>query len=433
MNSRTNKTESFNDQIDSLFGVIENGKTKTITFQVTDRCSLKCTYCYQINKSHRIMNFEVARDFIDLLFDTDNGKTTGIIIEFIGGEPFLEVELMFKIMEYWDYRCIMTGHRWGARTRISISSNGMHNQNERVKAFIEKYHSRLSLNITIDGNKELHDSARLTPDGTGSYDIAHTNAEEYKAKYGDDRMGSKITIAPSNIIFLYQAIKHYIEKDHATTINANVIFEQGWTDDDARLFYKELKRIANYLLDNDRDDVYISLFEEMGFSPMSEDDDQNWCGGSGAMLAVDPDGKIFPCIRYMKSSLGDEQPELDCGNIKDGIDYDYLENMYESITRRSQSTDECFYCPIAKLCAWCSAYNYQVFGTVNKRATFICGMHKARSLANVYYWNRLYDKKAVKQTFKMYLPKDDCLKIVDDQEYDLLKKLNDRPFDVVNV
>lgn len=36
---------------------------------------------------------------------------------------------------------------------------------------------------------------------------------------------------------------------------------------------------------------------------------------------------------------------------------------------------------------WCTAYNYQIFGTPNKRATFICPMHKARVLANEYYWH----------------------------------------------
>lgn len=49
--------------------------------------------------------------------------------------------------------------------------------------------------------------------------------------------------------------------------------------------------------------------------------------------------------------------------------------LISNITRRSQSTDECFYCPIANGCSWCSGYNYEEFGTPNKRATYICCMH----------------------------------------------------------
>ena len=67
-------------------------------------------------------------------------------------------------------------------------------------------------------------------------------------------------------------------------------------------------------------------------------------------------------------------------------------NLISNITRKSQSTEECFNCPIAAGCSWCSAYNYEQFGTPNKRATNICCMHKAASLANVYYWNKIYSK-----------------------------------------
>ncbi|MFR7743876.1 MAG: hypothetical protein ACLU3I_11740 [Acutalibacteraceae bacterium] len=61
-----------------------------------------------------------------------------------------------------------------------------------------------------------------------------------------------------------------------------------------------------------------------------------------------------------------------------------------AVTRRSQSTDECFACQIASGCSWCSAYNYQCTGTPDKRVTYICPMHKARVLANAYYWNKLH-------------------------------------------
>ena len=54
-------------------------------------------------------------------------------------------------------------------------------------------------------------------------------------------------------------------------------------------------------------------------------------------------------------------------------------------TRRSESTDECFYCPIADGCATCTAYDYQTSGLPVKRATYSCIMHKARALANAYF------------------------------------------------
>ena len=75
------------------------------------------------------------------------------------------------------------------------------------------------------------------------------------------------------------------------------------------------------------------------------------------MLACSPDGDLYPCLRYMPTSVGRNRDSyVTCGNVKDGRDMSLLEDM-RSVTRRSQSTDECFYCPIAAGCAWCSAYN----------------------------------------------------------------------------
>ena len=95
------------------------------------------------------------------------------------------------------------------------------------------------------------------------------------------------------------------------------------------------------------------------------------------------------------------------------------------IDRRTQSTDECFDCPIAEGCAWCSAYNYQVFGTADRRATFICVMHRARALANAYYWNRLYRKQNLKKRFKIHVPEEWALEILGQTEWDMLRELEE--------
>jgi len=80
------------------------------------------------------------------------------------------------------------------------------------------------------------------------------------------------------------------------------------------------------------------------------------------MISVDWKGDIYPCIRYMESSLGDDQEPMIIGNVYDGIMVTEKQcNCVEclrAIDRRSQSTDECFNCPIAEGCSWCTAYNY---------------------------------------------------------------------------
>ena len=106
---------------------------------------------------------------------------------------------------------------------------------------------------------------------------------------------------------------------------------------------------------------YLALFVDAFSKPKDEDNNDNWCGGTGSMLSIDPDGHLYPYIRYMESSLCHREP-LRIGHIDEGIGQtECTHNCIEclnAITRRTQSTNECFYCPIAEGCSWCSAYNY---------------------------------------------------------------------------
>ena len=46
------------------------------------------------------MSFETAKKFIDRIFIDCRDKYFALILEFIGGEPFLQAELISKIVDY---------------------------------------------------------------------------------------------------------------------------------------------------------------------------------------------------------------------------------------------------------------------------------------------------------------------------------------------
>ena len=191
-----------------------------------------------------------------------------------------------------------------------------------------------------------------------------------------------------------------------------------------------MKKISDYLFENDLEDkCYISIFNKDNFCPLedTEDNNKNWCGGTGEMIAVDYKGDFFPCLRYMETSLPKDRKPLIVGNLDCGIytreeDRRTLEFL-ESITRKSQSPDKCLVCPIAKGCAWCSGYNYSKFGTPNKRATFICIMHKATGLGNWYFWAKEAEKKKIKCEFINYLPKEEAIEIMGENDFKMLSKV----------
>ena len=407
--------------------------SRTVTFQVTDACNLACTYCYQINKGIRRMSFETAKLAIDKLLSGEDGfadyinpkEVPSIVIEFIGGEPFLEIELIDKIVDYFKLRTIELNHPWASKYSFSICSNGVLYKDPRVQKFLQKNKDVLGFNITVDGTQELHDACRVFPDGSPSYHLAHSAAMDWMAR--GNHMGSKITIAPGNLKYFSECMLAMIKDGHHH-INANCIHEEGWTLEHAQELYKQCKDFTNkFHSQYDAKEYEFSLFIENFGMPLSPLNLNNWCGGVGTMLAIDPDGKLFPCIRYMESSLGTDQKPLIIGDVFNGMMKKECEKQcvgcLNKITRRSQSTDQCFYCPIASGCAWCSGYNYQIFGTANKRTTYTCEMHKARCLALVYYYNTYYKKNNINEVQDLWVPKQWAIPIIGEEEYNNLVQL----------
>ena len=439
------RTEEYGDLIRRLYPELfyntdyenKTGDTPhviSVTFQVTDRCNLACSYCYQINKGTRRMSFETAKKLIDLLLSGDKNfneyvnpeSSPAIILDFIGGEPLLEIELIEKIVEYFQQQTILLKHPWGEKYIVSICSNGVLYQNENVQRILEKLKQRLSFSVTLDGNQELHDKCRVFPDGSPSYHLARAACDDWMDK--GNPMGSKITVAPANVEYVYEASKHMFDIGY-NQININCVYEDGWTNEHAKTLYLQLKKFADYLLSLDNiDDYYYAFFNDKRYKPMPEVDNKNYCGGTGQMLAMDPDGYLYPCLRYMESSVGTECVPMRLGHVDTGIAATKEEQQrikcLKCITRRSQSTDECFNCPIATGCGWCSAFNYQTFGTVDKRATFRCCMHKAEALANVYFWNKYYQRIGSTEKFEMHCPKEWAVPIIGEEEYNYLLQLS---------
>lgn len=366
-------TDSYNDAIAKAYPeLFENRHTEigkgadgdvfvhNFTFQTTESCSLQCTYCYQFNKSPMNMKFETAKEFIDKLLNDEYGyinryNSPAIIIEFIGGEPLLQINLTRKIYEYFLMRCYELQHPWFTMHRLSICSNGLQYFDPNVQAFFRDYSHQISFNISIDGNKALHDACRIQPTGEGSYDVAMTALNHYNRTYSKER-NSKMTLAPANISYLFDSVVDFIQHG-MTNINLNCVFEEGWTVETAKVEYEQLKKLADYLIDNDLEHLYVAIFRETPEGPMDKYSDGNHCGGLGSMLAMRPNGQFYPCIRYMPTSVGDNVKDLCIGTVQDGMvgreeDSEILQ-MMDNITRRSQSNDICYDCPIGNSCAWC--------------------------------------------------------------------------------
>lgn len=418
------------------FGKNSGIRTKNITFVVTEGCNLKCSYCYETHKTNKVMTKQIGLDGVDFILNESliNNYYTiensqAIVLEFIGGEPFLNIDVIDDIVEYFKLRTLELNHIWATNYMISISTNGTLNHTEKVKKFIERNKERLSMGITIDGNKKLHDSCRLFHDGRGSYDLVEKAVISWMKESNDTQ--TKITLAPENIMYLNDAIQNMIDigMDGAFT---NCVFEEGWEIEHAIILYAEMIKLADYLLSNENyAKFYCSLFDESIGKEATET--RNHCGGNGLMLAIGTDGKCYPCIRFMKYSLSNPNvKEHSIGDIYNGLNDSTSDpwlcelKKIDMITQcQFEDNKKCLDCPIASGCSLCTGYNYDKFGDPNHKATFICDMHRARVLANVYYWNKLYKIFGEERKFKLNLDKETAFTIISENEYNYLYSLSE--------
>lgn len=368
---------------------------KSITFIVTKDCQLACKYCYLVGKnSKERMSFEIAKQAIDyLLDDKRNFQEDGVIWDFIGGEPFLEIDLIEKICNYAKLEMYRRNHKWFNNYRFNFSTNGLNYHESRIQKFIEENHSHLSIGITIDGTKLKHNLNRIYRNGKGSYDDVVKNIPLWQKQFPKE--GTKVTISSDDIPYIKESVLHLYDLG-IHEIHINCVFEDVWKEGDDKNFEKQLVELADEIIDND-------LYKDFSCSFYSEDigkplkDNGNWCG-AGMMLAVDASGFFYPCLRFAAYSLRSKKPIV-IGNVKDGIDQNKL-RPFLTLNRTTQSRQECIDCEVAGGCAWCQGENYDAAdtNTIYQRSVAICKMHKARVRANNYFWNKLYRKLELQGT-----------------------------------
>lgn len=373
----------------------QEGKTKNITFIVTKDCQLACKYCYLVGKNEKErMSFEIAKKAIDYILANEKNDlfaTQSVIFDFIGGEPFLEIDLVDKICDYIKSELFRLNHHWFNSYRFSFSTNGINYDSEKVQNYIAKNLDHLSIGITIDGTKDKHDLNRIWKGNgpeKGSYDDVVRNIPMWLTQFPNS--GTKVTISSADIKYIKESVLHlYSLGIHE--VNINVVFEDVWKEGDDELFESQLMELADAIIMGGFYKEYAcSFFSENIGKPLDKVlENQNWCG-AGRMLSIDAAGNFYPCTRFAAYSLRNKKPII-IGNVDDGIDANKL-RPFLMLDRIVQSSQECIECEVASGCAWCQGENYDAAetDTVFQRSTAICKMHKARVLANNYYWNKLY-------------------------------------------
>ncbi len=205
-------------------------EARNITFIVTKDCQLACKYCYLVGKNEKErMSFDIARRAIDYILDHETAfEEESVVWDFIGGEPFLEIDLIDQICDYLKSEMYRRNHHWFNSYRFSFSTNGINYDSEKVQRFIEKNHEHLSIGITIDGTEMKHDLNRVYKGSEkGSYQSVVRNIPLWLKQFSN--AATKVTISSADIPYIKESVLHlYSLGIHE--VNINCVFEDVWKE-----------------------------------------------------------------------------------------------------------------------------------------------------------------------------------------------------------
>lgn len=190
--------------------VIDVSSILSAWLHLTDRCNLRCAYCY-LSHTPVDMNANTGRAVVDSIFRSAvaNGYQT-IKLKYAGGEPLLRFPLIKDLHQYAQ----VLARKYDLDLDGVVLSNGTLLTMEMIETM---QRLGLRLMISLDGIGEYHDCHRSFPDGSGSFDSV-TQAI-------DLALGSRlvpdisITISGRNAAGLAQVVGWVLDRDLPFSIN----------------------------------------------------------------------------------------------------------------------------------------------------------------------------------------------------------------------
>lgn len=375
------------------------------TINTTEDCNLRCKYCYEINKRPGNIELDKCKSFIDYLFDDPDPIGTledgsrddsydGLIIDLIGGDALMNVNILDDLLKYVNYRFNSDKsdkyklNGW----RINISSNGTLFTKPEVRKFCEKWAENLSLGVSIDGCPEIHDKNRIFKDGRGSMSTILEWWDWYKKVFPTNSNGTKATANRDSIPYLYESLKFMHETLGMSYINHNFIAEEmNLTESDLIELDHQLSLCCDYCIEHKDDLCWTMLGDRFQFPENSRiTEPENWSNsscGAGQMPALAINGDIYPCFRWLPQSQGTKTIKI--GSLSEGVSKDKFHLVRTQATCENCTKDqECIDCPYESCCVWCVAGCFAEYGEF-KRTTHLCEVTKLQCKWAMEYVKRL--------------------------------------------
>jgi len=220
---------------------------------------------------------------------------------------------------------------------FTISTNGTL-LNFKNMDFLKKYN--FGILVSIDGPEDIHNKHRKFLSGSGTFKVIMDNLKDYK----DDTFFIRATQGDKSISMAEQ-LNYLLNTFPAASVHVEPLF---WGEKasciDRKDVEKELSDFFKAVISNIPKQSYIrirGIFHY--FSILYFRNPSYWSCAFGKMIAVDPDGNIYPC----QSAVGERKYLI--SNIND--DYDINDIFLKYQTAPVQYLPFCKNCWARFLCA----------------------------------------------------------------------------------
>ncbi|MDR0853462.1 MAG: thioether cross-link-forming SCIFF peptide maturase [Clostridiales Family XIII bacterium] len=299
------------DQVTKTMLTGRDAVIKALCLHVAHDCNLRCRYCFGDTGFYfgerSLMSLETGKKAIDFLIEK-SGARRNLEVDFFGGEPLMNFDVVKAIVEYGD----MAAKKRGKLIRWTMTTNALLLDDEKASYLNETMDNIV---LSIDGRKEVHDNMRPSSNGKGSYETVLKNIKHMR----DVRKGKyylRGTFTKHNLDFS-KDVCHLADMGFPNISMEPVVtsddVDYRITKDDLPAVLGEYEKLADICLD------YAKQGKQFAFFHFNIDPSQgpcvvkrvSGCGAGTEYVAISPEGDIYPCHQF----VGTEDFKL--GNLSD--------------------------------------------------------------------------------------------------------------------
>ncbi len=345
---------------------------KALCLHVAHDCNLACKYCFagegEYHGKRGMMSLETGKKAIDFII-TESKHRTNIEIDFFGGEPLMNFEVVKGVVDYARLRESETGKHF----RFTMTTNGVLLNDEIIDYLNENMYNVV---LSLDGRPEVNDHMRPTPNGKGSYEIILPKFKKLVEKRKGKQYYIRGTFTHHNLDFS-EDVKHITQSGFKEVsiepVVAPTSMPYALQEEDIEKICMEYETLAKHMLS------IAKLGETFNFFHFMIDLEGGpcvhkrlaGCGSGTEYLAVTPEGDLYPCHQFVGL------PEFKMGDVCEGISNLELRGKFEQCNVYSK--EDCKACWAKFYCSGgCAANSYNFHGDIHTVYHIGCELQKKR-------------------------------------------------------